>query len=91
MTSGQISTAQWKSVMFSGCLTTRPNLRVHITCRGDLAESMCVHVGWSAVMPGFNRIHFIISILAVYCDIGEKMYQVLYLYELLYVFVLFNV
>jgi hypothetical protein len=29
MMSGQISTAQWKSVMFSGYLTTRPNLHVN--------------------------------------------------------------
>ena len=48
---------------------------MQITCRGDLAVSMCVHVGWSAVMPGFG-LYFMLSILAVCCDIGQKIYQV---------------
>ena len=74
---GQISTAQWKSVMFSWYLTTRPNLHVHRTCRDNLAVpvSMFVHVGWSAVMPG-SSLYFMLSIPTVYCNIGENIYQV---------------
>ena len=41
MRSGQISTTQWKSVIFPGIAPRGPNLHVHITCLTDLAVSMC--------------------------------------------------
>ena len=40
---GQISTAQWKSVKFSGYLTTRPNLHANWTWRGDLTLPVLIY------------------------------------------------
>ena len=75
MLSGQISTAQWNSVMFYGYLNHETQPSCELNMSGNFAVVVCVHVGWSAVVPGFG-LYFIFSIFEVYCDIGEKICQI---------------